>query len=214
MAELSGKTALITGTAGGLGNAIVKGMLAAGAKVMAADIDADGLVGLVESNKASGNALSSLRLDISDNAACEKAVADTEKAFGAVDILINNGALGMGLIRADHMTNLVDIEEISPELWDKFVRVDLNGAWYLTRAAVPGMKARKSGRIINVTTSMFTMLRGRFHPYGPSKAALEAMSAGHAQEFEPLASPSMSWCPVVPRIRPWCRRCRAISGPI
>jgi NAD(P)-dependent dehydrogenase (short-subunit alcohol dehydrogenase family) len=90
----------------------------------------------------------------------------------------------MGVIREDNFTNLVGIEEIEPEVWDRFMRVNLNGAWYLTRAAVPGMKARNFGRIINVTTSMFTMLRGKFHPYGPSKAALEAMSAGHAQEFE------------------------------
>ncbi|MGI9423430.1 MAG: SDR family oxidoreductase, partial [Hyphomicrobiaceae bacterium] len=47
------------------------------------------------------------------------------------------------------------------------------------------MKAKSWGRIINVTTSFFTMLRGRFHPYGPVKAGLEAMSAGHAAEFEP-----------------------------
>lgn len=83
------------------------------------------------------------------------------------------------------MTNLVDIEEITPAVWDKFVAVNLSGGWYMTRAAVPGMKARKSGRIVNVTTSFFTMLRGRFHPYGPVKAGFEALSAGHAQEFEP-----------------------------
>lgn len=185
MPELTGKTALITGAAGGLGRAIVKGMLDAGAKVMAADINAQGLMALVEANKASGNALSTMQLDIADHKACAKAVAETETAFGAVDILINNGALGMGVIRDDHFSNLVEIEEIEPDVWDQFMRVNLNGAWYLTRAAAPGMKARKFGRIINVTTSMFTMLRGRFHPYGPSKAALEAMSAGHAQEFEP-----------------------------
>ncbi|MFM9942956.1 MAG: SDR family NAD(P)-dependent oxidoreductase [Hyphomicrobiaceae bacterium] len=185
MSELSGKTALITGGAGGLGRAIVKGFLDAGAKVMAADINAKGLMALVEANKTSANALTTLHLDISDHKACEQAVAATEKAFGQIDILINNGALGMGVIRDEHFTDLVEIEDITPEIWDQMLRVNLNGAWYLTRATVPGMKARKSGRIINVTTSMFTMLRGRFHPYGPSKAALEAMSAGHAQEFEP-----------------------------
>lgn len=185
MPELSGKTALVTGAAGGLGRAIVKGLLDAGAKVMAADINAQGLVALAETNRSAANALSTIRLDIADHAACEAAVAETERLFGHVDILVNNGALGMGLIRDDHMTNLVGIEEIAPEVWDKFMRINLSGAWYLTRAAVPGMKARRSGRIVTVTTSMFTMLRGKFHPYGPSKAALESMSAGHAEEFEP-----------------------------
>ncbi len=182
---LEGKVALISGAAGGLGRAIIAGLLDAGAQVMAADINEKGLAGLVEANKTAANALATIALDISVQMACEKAVAETEKAFGRIDILINNGALGMGGIRDDHFTSLVGIEEIEPHVWDQMVRVNLNGAWYLTRAVVPGMKARGSGRIVNVTTSMFTMLRGKFHPYGPSKAALEAMSAGHAQEFEP-----------------------------
>lgn len=185
MPELSGKTALVTGAAGGLGNAIIKGLLEAGAKVMAADINEQGLIALRETNKASGNALATRRLDIAEYQDCASAVAETERLFGRLDILINNGALGMGVIRDDHFHNLVGIEEITPEVWDKFFRVNVSGAWYLTRAAIPGMKARRSGRIINVTTSMFTMLRGKFHPYGPSKSALESMSAGHAQEFAP-----------------------------
>ncbi len=184
MTQLQGRTALVTGAGGGLGRAITKGLLDAGAKVMAADIDEKALAALAEANKSSSNALSTLRLDISVHQACEKAVAEAERAFGHIDILVNNGALGMGVIRADHFTNLVTIDEIRPEVWTRMIEVNLNGAWFLTRVVVPGMKARKFGRIVNVTTSMFTMLRGRFHPYGPSKAALEAMSAGHAQEFE------------------------------
>lgn len=182
---LEGRVALVTGAAGGLGRAIIAGLLDAGAKVMAADINEKGLVALADANRTSANALSTIVVDISVQKACEKAVTDTERAFGKIDILVNNGAVGMGAIRDDHFTNLVGIEEIAPEVWDQMFRVNVNGAWYLTRAVVPGMKSRQFGRIINVTTSMFTMLRGKFHPYGPSKAALEAMSAGHAQELEP-----------------------------
>jgi NAD(P)-dependent dehydrogenase (short-subunit alcohol dehydrogenase family) len=90
----------------------------------------------------------------------------------------------MGAIRDDHMVNLVGIEEITPEIWDRFVTVNFSGAWYLTRAAVPAMKRGGWGRIVTVTTSFFTMLRGGFHPYGPAKAGLEAMAAGHAKELE------------------------------
>ncbi|MDX2158506.1 MAG: SDR family oxidoreductase [Hyphomicrobiaceae bacterium] len=175
----------MTGAAGGLGSAIIAGLLDAGAQVMAADINEKGLAALAEANKTAANALATIVLDISVQKACDRAVQDTETAFGKIDILINNGALGMGIIRDDHFTDLVGIEEIEPAIWDQMVRVNLNGAWYLTRAVVPGMKRRRFGRIVNVTTSMFTMLRGKVHPYGPSKAALEAMSAGHAQEFEP-----------------------------
>jgi NAD(P)-dependent dehydrogenase (short-subunit alcohol dehydrogenase family) len=182
---LAGRTALVTGAAGGLGRAIVSGLLGAGARVMASDIDDRGLAALAAAHRSAGDGLATQRLDIADARACANAVEAIRQRLGSLDILINNGALGMGVIRNDHMTRLVDIEEIAPEVWDRFMAVNLSGAWYLTRAAVPAMKQRRHGRIVNVTTSMFTMLRGRFHPYGPAKAALEAMSAGHAQEFEP-----------------------------
>jgi NAD(P)-dependent dehydrogenase (short-subunit alcohol dehydrogenase family) len=90
----------------------------------------------------------------------------------------------MGLIRENHLDELVGIEELTPSIWDHFITTNLSGAWYLTRAALPVMKARGWGRIINITTSFFTMLRPMFHPYGPAKAGLEAMTAGHAGEFE------------------------------
>lgn len=181
--SLEGRQALITGAAGGFGRVLTRAFAEAGAKVMATDVAADGLAKLADDLESAGleGRVTTHVLDISDNAACEAAVA----AAGKVDILINNGAMSMGVISPHHMTDLVSIDQIDPAVWNKFIAVNLSGGWYLTRAAVPGMKQQKWGRIINVTTSMFTMLRGRFHPYGPSKAAFEAMSAGHAQEFEP-----------------------------
>jgi NAD(P)-dependent dehydrogenase (short-subunit alcohol dehydrogenase family) len=103
--------------------------------------------------------------------------------LGGVHILINNGALGMGMIRADCMARLIDIEEITPAMWQRFVAVNFSGAWNMTRAVIPHLRAQRWGRIISVTTSFFTMLRGGFQPYGPCKAGLEAMAAAHAQEF-------------------------------
>ena len=172
-ADLQGRTVLLTGAAGGIGRVLVKSFLDSGAAVIAADVDAAGLERLAPAGQ-----LVTRVLDIGDPAACEQAIRERE-----VDILINNGALGMQLLRETCMTDLVRIEEITPEFWDRMIRVNLSGAWFLTRAAVPGMRQRGWGRIINVTTSFFTMLRGRFHPYGPAKAGLEAMSAGHASEF-------------------------------
>jgi len=178
MHNLQGRTLLLTGAAGGIGRVLARAFLDSGAAVVAADVDAAGLERLGPAGR-----LVTRVLDIGDPAACEAAVGEAEKRFGALDILINNGALGMNALREDCMTSLVRIDEITPEFWNRMVTVNLSGAWYLTRAAVPGMRARGWGRIINVTTSFFTMLRGRFHPYGPAKAALEAMSAGHASEF-------------------------------
>ena len=181
--ELEGKVAIVTGAAGGFGQELVRGLLGAGAKVAALDVDEKRLealaAGLPEAREA--GRLITAPTDISRYEECEAAVERARTSLGGLHILINNGALGMGVIRIDHMTELVEIHEITPETWDRFVAVNLSGGWYMTRAAVDGLLDQGWGRIVNVTTSFFTMLRGKFHPYGPVKAGFEAMSAGHAR---------------------------------
>ena len=185
-AGLEGRVAIVTGAAGGIGQEIVRGLLGAGARVAALDVDEARLGELAAGfGEASGTGrLLTARTDISSYAECEAAIAHVRDTLGGLHVLVNNGAVGMGVIRIDHMTDLVGIHEITPETWQRFVAVNLSGAWYMTRAAIDGLLAQRWGRIVNVTTSFFTMLRGRFHPYGPAKAGLEAMSAGHAAEFE------------------------------
>lgn len=183
--ELEGRVAIVTGAAGGFGRELVRGLLGAGAKVAALDVDERRLDELTAAHEAAAETgrLVTSRTDISCYEECEAAIAQTRADLGGLHILVNNGALGMGVIRIDHMTELVEIQEITPEMWDRFVSVNLSGAWYMTHAAIDGLLSQGWGRIVNVTTSFFTMLRGRFHPYGPAKAGLEAMSAGHAGEF-------------------------------
>lgn len=179
------KVVVITGSAGGIGSALVRGMLAEGARVVAVDLSEALLAPLVAEVEQSGHGerLLPLETDVSDARACEACIEETVGTFGRIDALVNNAALGMGVVRSDHMTNMVGIEELQPEVWDRVVQVNLSGAWYMTRYAVPHMRRQGHGRIINVSTSFFTMLRGRFHPYGPAKAGMEAMAAGHAAEF-------------------------------
>lgn len=182
---LDGKVAVITGAAGGFGRVLARALLAEGAKIAALDVAQSGLAALREtvSDDAADRLLVRVT-DIADQDACERAIANTIDELGGLHILINNGAMGMGAIRADHMVKLVGIEEITPAMWQRFVAVNFSGAWNMTRAAIAHLLAQRWGRIVNVTTSFFTMLRGGFHPYGPCKAGLEAMSAGHAKEFE------------------------------
>ena len=184
--ELEGKVAIVTGAAGGFGRALVRGLVGAGAKVAALDVDERRLDELAAEHEDAGGdgRLLTTRTDISRYEECEAAVEHARTSLGGLHILVNNGALGMGVIRIDHMTELVEIHEITPETWDRFVAVNLSGGWYMTRAAIDGLLDQGWGRIVNITTSFFTMLRGKFHPYGPVKAGFEAMSAGHAREFE------------------------------
>jgi NAD(P)-dependent dehydrogenase (short-subunit alcohol dehydrogenase family) len=122
-------------------------------------------------------------MDVSDPASCRDSVSRTIAHFGRLDVLVNNAAVGMSAVRPDHMRRVVQIEDISPDLWAHFVAVNLSGPFYMAHAAVPGMRARKFGRIINVTTSYFTMLNPGFSPYGPAKSGLEGWSTSLAGEL-------------------------------
>ena len=172
---LSGRVAIVTGAAGGIGRVLVRALLAQGARVAALDICVSGLA--AEKN------LLVLEADVSNYAACERAVDETISRLGGLHALVNNAAVGLGAIRADHQKTPIGIGEIDPATWQHFVATNFSGAWNMTRAAIAHLLAQRKGRIINITTSFATMLRGGFHPYGPCKAALEAMSAGHAEEF-------------------------------
>ena len=171
------RVALVTGGARGIGAAIAAGLAADGVRVAALDLDAEALAALP------GDALK-VAADVSDPAQCEAAVRQVEESLGALDVLVNNAGLGMGIFRDDHFARPVRIGEIAPEQWRRMFEVNCMGAFLLTRAAAPAMVARGWGRIVNVTTSFFTMINEGFAPYGPAKAALEAASAIWAKEFK------------------------------
>ena len=172
----AGKVALVTGGARGIGAAIAEGLTAIGARVALLDSDARGLDACpLDCLKVPG--------DVSRAEDCAAAVAAVQKAYGPLDILVNNAGIGMGLIRDDHFTRPVCLGEITPEHWRRIFDVNCMGAFLMARVALPGMAAQGWGRLINVTTSFFTMLNEGFAPYGPAKAALEAASAIWAKEF-------------------------------
>jgi len=172
----AGKVALVTGGARGIGAAIAEGLLATGARVAVADRDAEAL------DACTLDALK-IQADVARAEDCVAAVAATHEAYGRLDILINNAGIGMGLIREDHFTRPIRLDEIAPEHWRQIFEINCMGAFLMARAALPGMLAQGWGRMINVTTSFFSMLNEGFAPYGPAKAALEAASAIWAKEF-------------------------------
>lgn len=171
------KTILVTGAARGIGLAIAQGLAEAGHKVVAADYDK----AVLEDTPFDGVKLAG---DVSSPADAERMVADTVAAHGSLDVLVNNAGLGMGLIREDHFTNPIKITEVTPEVWQSIFAVNAMGPFLMTRAATPGMVERGWGRVVNITTSFFTMLNVGFVPYSPAKAALESASAIWAKEFD------------------------------
>lgn len=179
--DLDGRIALITGAAGGIGRPLARAFAKAGMRVALCDTSEEGILRLQD--ELGADRTIALPTDVSDSGSCSDSVNRTIARFGHLDVLVNNAAVGMSTVREDHMRRVVQIEDISPELWARFMAVNLSGPFYMARAAVPGMRARRFGRIINVTTSYFTMLNPGFSPYGPAKSGLEAWSASLAGEL-------------------------------
>ena len=184
--RLDGKVAIITGAAGGIGSRLTRAFLREGAKVAAADVSEAALASLVAGLAEDGvtrERLMPIETDVSDAKACASCVESTVDAFGTVHALVNNAGIGLNSVRPDYLTQPVRTSELCPELWDRFVGVNLSGAWYLSYHVLPRMVEQGFGRIINVTTSFAGTLAVGLQPYGPAKSGLESMTASHAGEF-------------------------------
>jgi NAD(P)-dependent dehydrogenase (short-subunit alcohol dehydrogenase family) len=181
---LVNKVALVTGAAGGFGRVLVKALAEQGARVCALDVEAGALSAMHGALAAPLRSRVITQVaDIADYAACGQSAARAQAELGGLHILVNNAALSMGVISREYMTKPVKILDITPDIWQRFVAVNFTGAWNMTRACIAPMLGQRWGRIIDVTTSLYSMLRGGFQPYGPCKAGLEAMAAAHAKEF-------------------------------
>src|SRR4029077_16066293 len=108
----------------------------------------------------------------------------TRARFGRIDILVNNAGIGPGAIRPDSWQRPLKFWEITPDQWRRFVAVHTTAPLALANAVVPEMMRQGWGRIVNVTTSLGTMLNAGSPTYGPSKAALEALSAIMAKDLD------------------------------
>jgi NAD(P)-dependent dehydrogenase (short-subunit alcohol dehydrogenase family) len=184
MAETQ-RVAIVTGAAGGIGRAMVRGLLAAGIRVAAVDRDREPLAVLAANANEEGNAddLLTIPTDLTSDSAAEEITKATRDRFGRIDILVNNAGIGPGAIRPDSWQRPLKFWEITPDQWRRFVAVHTTAPLALTNAVVSEMMHQGWGRIVNVTTSLGTMLNAGSPTYGPSKAALEALSAIMAKDL-------------------------------
>ena len=175
------RVVLLTGAAGGLGTVMTAALLKAGHAVAAADRDEAALEKLATIAKPYRERFLSVQADVAEAAQCEAAVAKTIAHFGCIEGIINNAGIGPSSLRPDAEKRLPSIEELTPEIWDRFFAINARAALILMRAALAPMRKQKWGRIVNNTTSFRTMLR--VLPYGATKSALESMSAVWAAEL-------------------------------
>jgi len=168
--SLADRVALVTGAAGVMGLATVKALLAEGMRVAMADVDQSRL----EREAAMlGGAAFPAAMDVSDPKAAEQSFAKVERALGPVDVLVNNAGI---------LSN-AKAAETTPEEWRRVLAVNLDGAFYLSRLALPGMKARGWGRIVNICSlAMKTGGLTAGTAYTTSKGALAALTFSLARE--------------------------------
>ena len=183
--DLRDRVAIVTGGGRGIGRAIACGYAGAGADVVISAArnlaEADEVAALGSSFPGSIHAV---QADVSDAGDADRLVARALGLRGRIDVLVNNAARGMRFVNERFMTDPRPFWEADPEAWRLVLDTNILGVFLMSRAAVPHMLAAGRGSIINVTINESTMVRRGFSPYGPSKAAIEAMTRVWAAELE------------------------------
>jgi NAD(P)-dependent dehydrogenase (short-subunit alcohol dehydrogenase family) len=186
MRLLQGRYAIVTGAASprGLGKATARLFAEHGATVAILDLDAD----------AAGAAAADLGPDhvglagnVTDKAACEAAVAELERRWGRIDVLVNNAGI----------TQPLKLMDIAPENYDAVLDVNLRGTLYMSQAVIPGMRKQRSGSIVNLSSVSAQRGGGIFGGphYSAAKAGVLGLSKAMARELAPDGIRVNAICP-------------------
>ena len=171
--RLGGRVAIVTGGARHIGAAYCRKLAEEGAAVVVADI-LDGEA-IAEDIRSKGGRALALQIDVSNEEDTNRMAADTVRAFGRIDILINNAAIFINIQRHPFY-------EISAEEWDRVSTVNIKGPFLCAKAVFPQMREQKSGKIINISSSTAYWGTPNFLHYVASKAALIGMTRSLARE--------------------------------
>ena len=170
---LAGRHAIVTGGARGIGLAIARRYLAAGASVALWDLDASVLANALQTLAPLGTATSAV-VDVRDEDQVARAAAQSQERFGGIDILVNNaGVLGPTVPAWEH----------TPAQWRNVLDINLTGAWLCCRAVAPVMLARRRGRIVNIASVAGKEGNGFNAAYSASKAGLISLTKSLGKEL-------------------------------
>ena len=208
MAALTGKTALVTGSTSGIGLAIAAALADAGARVMINGFGDDAQIAAARA-AAGGTQGPALyhAADMARPGEIAAMMAEAQAQMGGIDILINNAGI-------QHVS---PVEEFPPEKWDAILAINLSSAFHTVRAAVPGMKAKGWGRIIN-TASAHSLVASPFKSaYVAAKHGIAGFTKAVALEVATdgitanCISPGYVWTPLVERQIPDTMAARGLT---
>jgi len=177
MGRLAGQCAVITGGAQGIGQGIASGFADEGADVAVIDVQPEtAAAAFLASAAAAGRRAWYFQADVADEAGATAAMAAAAQALGRVDILVNNaGVVGEAVVA-----------EMPVAEWDRVIAVNLRGPFLCTRAVLPGMLARRHGRVINVASQLGQLGGETMAHYSASKAGLIGFTKALAREVSHL----------------------------
>jgi gluconate 5-dehydrogenase len=177
--DLAGRLALVTGGGSGLGLAIAHGLRAAGARVVINGRNRDKLdaaAAALEREASAGTKVGVASFDVADADAVTAGIDAIERDFGAPDIVVNNAAVN----------RRAPLDEFTPDQWRRLLAANLDGPFFVARRVITGMKARRSGKIINICSLASEIGRPNIVPYATSKGGLQMLTRALAVELAPF----------------------------
>jgi NAD(P)-dependent dehydrogenase (short-subunit alcohol dehydrogenase family) len=193
MTEFNGKVALVTGGGRGLGAAISRRLAEGGARVIVADRDQAPAIETAEVISSAGFAAAPLVLDVRDPAQVKASVAAVTATFGAVELLVNNAGISQARPFLEH----------SLEDWDAHLEINLRGTFLMCQAFLPDMVARRSGRIVNMSSALGREGHAGFAAYCSSKFGVIGLTQCIAAEFGAYDITVNSVIPGIVKTRMW-----------
>jgi 3-oxoacyl-[acyl-carrier protein] reductase len=173
----AGRTAIVTGASRGIGRAIAQALADDGFRVavnyLTRDLEARELVDKIS---AGGGAARAFRANVSEPAECARLVEGALAAFGRLDVLVNNAGISQ---------TGVPIADLPAEEWERMLRINLSGPFYLIKAVLPHMRQRRSGHIVNLSSNVTQRFPATYGAYTVSKAGVDALTRVLAKEEGP-----------------------------